>query len=66
MTAHGFRAMANTLLYEHGWPPDVVERQMAHVVGGAVRQAYDYSQFLPQRREMMQAWADWLDNLVKG
>ena len=63
MTAHGFRAMANTLLYEQGWPPDVVERQMAYIVGGSVRQAYDYSQLLDKRREMMQHWADWLDSL---
>jgi integrase len=63
MSAHGFRAMANTLLYEQGWPPDVVERQMAHTVGSNVRQAYDYSQLLDKRREMMQAWANWLDGL---
>ncbi|MDR2529196.1 MAG: site-specific integrase [Synergistaceae bacterium] len=66
MTVHGFRAMANTLLYEQGWPSDVVERQMAHIVGGAVRQAYDYSQFLNKWREMMRWWADWLDGLKRG
>jgi integrase len=66
MTAHGFRAMANTLLYEQGWPPDVVERQMAHMIGSNVRQAYDYSQLLDKRREMMRAWADWLDGLKGG
>jgi hypothetical protein len=39
---------------------------MAHAVGGAVRQAYDYSQLLGKRREMMQWWADWLDKLKRG
>ena len=63
MTAHGFRAMANTMLYEQGWHPDIVERQMGHIVGNSVRQAYDYSQLLNERRKMMQAWADWLDGL---
>jgi integrase len=63
MSAHGFRGMATTLLYEQGWPSDVVERQLAHSVGSNVRQAYDYSQLLDQRRKMMQAWADWLDEL---
>jgi integrase len=63
MSAHGFRSIASTLLYEQGWPSDAVERQLAHVVGSDVRQAYDYSQLLDKRREMMQAWADFLDSL---
>ena len=63
MSAHGFRSIASTLLYEQGWPSDAVERQLAHVVGSDVRQAYDYSQLLDKRREMMQAWADFLDLL---
>jgi integrase len=63
MSAHGFRSMASTVLYENGFFADVVERQLAHTVGSNVRQSYDYSQLLPQRREMMQWWADWLDGL---
>jgi integrase len=63
MSAHGFRGIASTLLYEQGWPSDAVERQLAHSVGSDVRQAYDYSQLLDKRREMMQAWADFLDSL---
>jgi integrase len=63
MSAHGFRGMATTLLYEQGWSSDIVERQLAHLVGNSVRQAYDYSQLLDQRKEMMQAWADFLDLL---
>jgi integrase len=63
MCAHGFRSMASTNLNEQGWPPDVIERQLAHVEGNSVRAAYNYAQYLPERRKMMQAWADWLDGL---
>jgi integrase len=61
MTPHGFRAMASTILNGNGWPPDVVERQLAHAERNAVRAAYNHAEYLPQRREMMQWWADWLD-----
>jgi integrase len=63
MTAHGFRSMASTTLNEQGWHPDVIERQLAHVEGNSVRAAYNYAEYLPERRKMMQAWADWLDGL---
>ena len=63
MTAHGFRSMASTNLNEQGWHPDVIERQLAHVEGNSVRAAYNYAEYLPERRKMMQAWADWLDSL---
>lgn len=63
MTAHGFRAMASTLLNETGWPPDVIEAQLAHAPKNAIRAAYNRSQYLPQRRELMQSWADFLDKL---
>jgi integrase len=63
MTAHGFRSMASTNLNEQGWPPDVVERQLAHAEGSSARAAYNYAQYLPERRKMMQWWADWLDGL---
>ncbi|WP_272699695.1 tyrosine-type recombinase/integrase [Desulfovibrio sp. Fe33] len=65
MTAHGFRAMASTLLNETGWEPDVIEAQLAHTPKNAIRAAYNRSQYLPQRREMMQSWADFLDKLKK-
>ena len=65
MTPHGFRAMASTLLNENGFPPDVIERQLAHVEGNAVRAAYNHAEYLPERRRMMQWWADYLDELVK-
>jgi len=63
MTAHGFRSMASTLLNEQGFPPDVIELQLAHQDQNATRDAYNRAQRLPQRREMMQAWADYLDGL---
>ena len=65
MTPHGFRAMASTLLNENGFPPDVIERQLAHVEGNAVRAAYNHAEYLQERRRMMQWWADYLDELTK-
>jgi len=61
MCAHGFRGMASTILNEQGWPPDVIERALAHAEGNSVRAAYNSARWLPQRREMFQWWADWLD-----
>lgn len=61
MTAHGFRAMAATLLSEQGWPSEAIERQLAHADRNRVRAAYQRSELLPDRRRMMQAWADYLD-----
>jgi integrase len=63
MCPHGFRSMASTNLNEQDWPSDVIERQLAHVEGNAVRAAYNHAEYLPERRKMMQAWADWLDSL---
>jgi integrase len=63
MTAHGFRSMASTLLNENGFNRDWIERQLAHVEGNGVRAAYNYAEWLPERREMMQWWADYLDEL---
>lgn len=63
MTGHGFRSMACTLLNEQGWNADAIERQLAHVEKSDIRAAYNYAQYLPERRRMMQAWADHLDRL---
>ena len=63
MTAHGFRAMASTLLNERGFPPDIIELQLAHQERDKVRAAYNRAQRLAERRQMMQAWADYLDEL---
>jgi integrase len=66
MTAHGFRSMASTILNEEGFNGDWIERQLAHCEKDGVRAAYNYAQYLPERRKMMQAWADLLDRLRKG
>lgn len=64
MTAHGFRAMASSLLNEMGiWNPDAIERQLGHVEGNGVRRAYARSEFWDERVRMMQHWSDYLDTL---
>jgi len=67
MTAHGFRAMASTLLNESGkWHPDAIERQLAHVEGNDVRRAYARGEHWQERIRMMQFWSDYLDMLRLG
>lgn len=66
MTAHGFRAMARSLLSEQGWKTDAIERQLAHKAAGPLGAAYDRASYLEERRLMMQAWADYLDSLRRG
>lgn len=68
MTAHGFRAMARTLMVERmqGIDPDVIEAQLAHGKSGPLGMAYDRAEFMDQRRRMMVLWADYLDALRKG
>ena len=68
MTAHGFRAMARTLIVERlpGISPDVIEAQLAHGKSGPLGSAYDRAEFMEQRRQMMVAWANYLDQLRKG
>ena len=63
MTAHGFRSIASTLLNEEGWHPDLIELQLAHKERNKVRAAYNRAQRLEERRKMMQAWADYVDEL---
>ena len=63
MTVHGFRSLASTLLNERGYPPDWIEAQLAHAERNSVRNAYNRAQYLPERRRMMQEWADYLDSL---
>jgi len=58
---HGFRGMAATILYENNFPSDFVERQLAHAERNKVKAAYNHAEYLPQRRDMMQWYADWLD-----
>ncbi|MDO9583756.1 MAG: tyrosine-type recombinase/integrase [Desulfomicrobium sp.] len=66
MTGHGFRSMASTLLNELGYNRDHIERQLAHGERNEVRSAYNYAEYLPERRKMMQEWADYLDDLKTG
>ena len=66
MTGHGFRAVASTILNEMGIDADVIERQLAHAEQNKVRAAYHRAEYLPERREMMQQWADYLDKLKAG
>jgi integrase len=67
MTAHGFRAMADTLLNEMGeWNPDAIERQLAHVDTNQVRRAYARGEYWDERVQMMQRWSDYLDELRDG
>ena len=68
MTAHGFRAMARTLIAEnlHGIAADVVEAQLAHGKTGPLGMAYDRAEYMGQRRELMAKWADYLDRLRDG
>jgi integrase len=63
MTGHGFPAMASTQLNECGFPPDVIELQLAHIERNKVRAAYNRAQRLSERKQMMQAWGDLLDEL---
>ena len=65
MTGHGFRSMASTLLNEQGWNRDAIERQLAHAERNNIRAAYNYAEYLPERRKMMQHWADYLDSITK-
>ena len=66
MTGHGFRSLASTNLNEQGYHPDLIELQLAHAERNKVRAAYNKAQRLPERRKMMQAWADYLDGLRVG
>lgn len=67
MTAHGFRAMARTILDEVlNFRPDFIEHQLAHAVKDPNGRAYNRTAHLPERRKMMQQWADYLDKLKIG
>lgn len=67
LTGHGFRAMARTMLDEVlGYPPHVIEHQLAHTVKDPLGRAYNRTAHLAERKKMMQAWADYLDKVKKG
>jgi integrase len=64
-TGHGFRATASTILNEQGWRSDVIECQLAHAERNKVRAAYNHAEYLAERRELMQHWADFLDKTAR-
>lgn len=61
MSVHGFRAVASTILNEHGFRADAIERQLAHLEVNQVRRAYNRAQYLDERIEMMAWWGDFLE-----
>lgn len=63
---HGFRGTASTFLNEMGFAPAYVEKQLAHEQKTGVAAAYNHAEYLQQRREMMQAWSDFLDECKSG
>jgi len=63
---HGFRATASTLLTAQEWKHEVIETQLAHLVGTATSRAYNHYQYIKERTKMMQSWADYLDALRDG
>jgi integrase len=66
MTGHGWRTVASTWANDRGYSSDAIERQLSHVPDDKVRSAYNRAEYLPIRREMLQAWADWLDGFKPG
>jgi len=60
-SGHGFRGTASTMLHEQGFRPEVIEVQLAHKERNAVKAAYNKAQYLSERTEMMQSWADFID-----
>jgi hypothetical protein len=66
-TGHGFRALAMSTIKENlGYRHEVVDRQLAHGHKDKIAAAYDRAQFLPERKKMMQHWADYLDAVASG
>lgn len=67
ITGHGFRAVARTIIDEVlGFRPEIIEQQLAHAVRDPLGRAYNRTAHLPDRRKMMQTWADYLDALKTG
>lgn len=60
MTGHGWRSVASTWANEAGHNKDAIERQLAHAPDDKVRATYNRAEYLPERKAMLQAWADWL------
>jgi integrase len=65
-SGHGFRSTASTILNEMGYRSDLIEKQLAHTERNTVRASYNQAQYLDERREMMQGWANLIDQLASG
>jgi integrase len=66
LVSHSLSSIASTALNEQGFPPDVIETALAHVDKNEIRLAYNRSDYLEQRRPMMQWWADFISNAYSG
>lgn len=64
-SGHGFRHQFSTILHDHNWPSEAIERQLAHTDKNNIRGIYNHAQYMDKRRDMMQWWADWLDGKVE-
>ena len=64
ITPHGFRAMFSTVANTSGWDRDVIERQLAHVERNRIRAAYNHAEYIEKRVELMQWWANYLEELI--
>lgn len=64
MTGHGWRSIGSAWANEHGYSPDAIERQLAHSPDDRIRAVYNRAEYLPERRQMLQDWANWLDTLA--
>lgn len=62
MTGHGWRTVGSTWANENGYNRDAIERQLSHVPGDRTRASYNRAEYLDERRQMLQDWADWLDS----
>ena len=62
MCAHGFRSSASTILNGRGFSPDVIEAALAHQDEDEVRRVYNRAKYWPERVELLQTWADLLDD----
>jgi integrase len=65
-SAHGFRSTASTILNEEGFRADIIEKQLAHKERNSVRASYNHAEYLPERREMMQQWSDFVIDLYSS
>ena len=64
-TSHGWRHTFSTLMNGRGYDRDHIEKQLSHTDKNSIRDTYNHADYLDQRRAMLQAWADWLDELKR-